>query len=100
LGADTVGSWSCTDRSTDVKSVLHQGGECSPTVRKPSAERFTELEEGVLDAEVVEFLAVLEIFGVEDAAVGFEGGGYDEGIIPGKGVAAAESESALVEGIG
>ena len=35
------------------------------------------LKERVLDAEVVKFLAVLQVFGVEGAAIGFEGGGYD-----------------------
>jgi hypothetical protein len=30
-----------------------------------------------LDSQVVEFLAVLEVFGVEDPTFGFEGGGYD-----------------------
>jgi hypothetical protein len=68
-------------------------------LRNPCAERFTELEEGVLDAEVVEYLVVLEIFGIEDAAIGLEGGGYDEGVVPGEGMAAAEPESVLVEGI-
>jgi hypothetical protein len=29
-------------------------------------------------------LAVLEVFGVEGAAVGFESGGYDEGVVPGQ----------------
>ncbi len=46
-------------------------------LRNAGAERLAELEERDLDEEVVEFLAVLEIFGVEDAAIGFEGGGYD-----------------------
>jgi hypothetical protein len=30
-----------------------------------------------LDSQVVEFLAVVEVFGVEESAYGFEGGGYD-----------------------
>ena len=29
------------------------------------------------DSQVVEFLAVLEVLGVEDPTLGFEGGGYD-----------------------
>ncbi len=49
----------------------------SGRLRNLGAEGLTELEERVLDAEVVEFLAVLEIFGVEDAAIGFVGGGDD-----------------------
>ena len=41
-------------------------------------------EEGVDDTQIRKLLAVLEVFGVEDAAVGFEGGGYDEGVVPGE----------------
>ena len=67
--------------------------------RNPGAEGLRELDKRVLDPEVVEYLAVLEIFGVEDAAIGFEGGGYDKGIVPGEREAAAKSESVLVEGI-
>lgn len=54
-------------------------------------------KEGVDDAQVGELLAVLEIFGVEDAAVGFEGGGDDEGVVPGEGEAAGKIEGTLVE---
>ena len=69
----------------------------SGRLRNPGAEGLTELEERVLDAEVVKFLAVLEIFGVEDAAIGFEGGGDDKGVVPGEREAAGEFEGALVE---
>ena len=47
--------------------------------------------------QIVEFLAVLQVFGVEDTAVSFEGGSYDEGVVPGEGEAAGEFEGALVE---
>ena len=39
------------------------------------------LEKGILDAQVIKRLAVLKVLGAQDAAVGFEGGGYDEGVI-------------------
>lgn len=39
-------------------------------------------EEWIDDSQAGKLLAVLEIFSVEDAAVGFESGGYDEGVIP------------------
>ena len=40
------------------------------------------LEKRILDAQVIKRLAVLKVLGVQNAAVGFEGGGYDEGVIP------------------
>lgn len=61
------------------KEVMYGAGGLSgpKSQRIPKRRGWHELEERVLDAEVVEFLAVLEIFGVEDAAIGFEGGGDD-----------------------
>jgi hypothetical protein len=56
------------------------------------------LKERVLDMEVVEFLAVLEVLGIEDAAIGFESGGDDKGVVPGEGVAVGKIEGAVVEG--
>ena|SRR5271168_4746731 len=58
-----------------------------------------ELEEGVFDGEVAEFLVVLEIFSVEDTAVGFQSGGDDQGVIPGEGVLSSQIEGLTVEGI-
>jgi hypothetical protein len=55
-----------------------------------------QLEKRVLNLYVVEFLTVLQVFGVEDAAVAFYGGCDDQRVVPGDGVAAAESESTLV----
>ena len=46
-------------------------------LRNPSAEGMPGLKERILDAEVVEFLPVLQVLGVEDATIGLEGGGYD-----------------------
>ena len=40
------------------------------------------LEKRILDAQAIKRLAVLKVLGVQNAAVGFEGGGYDEGVIP------------------
>jgi hypothetical protein len=65
-----------------------------------SGERPLGLQERVLDSQVVEFLAVFEVFGVEDAAIGFEGGGYEQGVVPGERAAAGQFESLPVKGVG
>lgn len=57
-------------------------------------------KEGVDDAQAGELLAVLEIFGVEDAAVGFEGSGYDEGVVPGEGMSMGELQRPRVKCVG
>jgi len=47
-------------------------------------------EERIDDAQVRKLLAVLEIFGVEDPAVSFEGGGYYQGVVPRERVATGQ----------
>lgn len=72
-------------------------GFFSDKLRISGAEEMTGSKERVLDAESVELLAVLEVFGVENMAVGFQGSGYNQGVVPGKGVAPGQMKSLPVK---
>lgn len=58
------------------------------------------LEEGVLDREAFDLLAMLHVFGVEDIATGFDGGRQDEGVVDLIAIAVSNRYRSLVCGQG
>ena len=67
-------------------------GFFSDKLRISGAEEMTGSKEWVLDAESVELLAVLEVFGVENMAVGFQGQRLQSGSRTRKGRSAGTNE--------